>query len=87
MSVQQRFAVYPSLRDQLVLITGGATGIGASLVEHFALQGSQVAFLDIDQKNAEQLVAALSSEMRTRASFSTVRFDRYCQAACGHRRD
>ncbi len=62
MSSQQRFAVYPSLRDQLVLITGGASGIGASLVEHFALQGSQVAFLDIDQKSAEQLVPALSSK-------------------------
>jgi NAD(P)-dependent dehydrogenase (short-subunit alcohol dehydrogenase family) len=62
MSVQQSFAAYPSLRDQLVLITGGATGIGASLVEHFALQGSQVAFLDIDQKSAEQLVAEFSSK-------------------------
>ena len=62
MSIQQRFAVYPSLQDQLVLVTGGATGIGASLVEHFALQGSQVAFLDIDHKSAERLVAGLSSK-------------------------
>jgi D-xylose 1-dehydrogenase len=62
MSAAPQFALYPSLRDQLVLITGGATGIGASIVEHFALQGSQVAFLDVDQKNAEQLVAGLSAE-------------------------
>jgi NAD(P)-dependent dehydrogenase (short-subunit alcohol dehydrogenase family) len=62
MNVQQRFAVYPSLRDQLVLVTGGATGIGASLVEHFAFQGSQVVFLDIDHQSAEQLVARLSSK-------------------------
>jgi NAD(P)-dependent dehydrogenase (short-subunit alcohol dehydrogenase family) len=62
MSAQDGFAIYPSLQDQLVLITGGATGIGASLVEHFAGQGSQVAFLDIDQKSAEQLVAELSSK-------------------------
>src|SRR5271165_1197659 len=61
MSAAPQFAVYPSLRDQLVLITGGATGIGASIVEHFALQGSQAAFLDVDQKNAEQLVASLST--------------------------
>jgi NAD(P)-dependent dehydrogenase (short-subunit alcohol dehydrogenase family) len=61
MSAAPQFAVYPSLRDQLVLITGGATGIGASLVEHFASQGSQVAFLDIDHKSAEQLVAVLAS--------------------------
>jgi len=61
MSAELHFAVYPSLRDQLVLITGGATGIGASLVEHFASQGSRVVFLDIDDKNAEQLAAELSS--------------------------
>ncbi|MGE8331191.1 MAG: 3-oxoacyl-ACP reductase, partial [Paraburkholderia nemoris] len=30
------FARYPSLVDRTVLITGGATGIGASFVEHFA---------------------------------------------------
>ncbi|MGB2623197.1 MAG: SDR family NAD(P)-dependent oxidoreductase [Candidatus Acidiferrum sp.] len=62
MNVQKQFAVYPSLRDQLVVITGGAAGIGASLVEHFALQGSRVAFLDIDQKNAEHLAKALSAK-------------------------
>ncbi len=62
MSAHQRFATYPSLRDQLVLITGGALGIGASLVEHFAAQGSQVAFLDIDRKSGEKLAAELSAK-------------------------
>jgi NAD(P)-dependent dehydrogenase (short-subunit alcohol dehydrogenase family) len=62
MSLQLRFAVYPSLRDQLVLITGGASGIGASIVEHFVAQGSQVVFLDIDRNAAEQLVAGLSTK-------------------------
>ncbi|MHB8502707.1 MAG: SDR family NAD(P)-dependent oxidoreductase [Candidatus Acidiferrales bacterium] len=62
MNVQQRFAVYPSLRDQLVLITGGASGIGASLVEQFASQGSHVVFLDIDRNSAERLVAELSKK-------------------------
>lgn len=57
------FAAYPSLRDQLVVITGGATGIGASLVEQFALQGSQVVFLDVDCANAEELIANLSSNV------------------------
>ena len=41
-------ATYPSLRDRGVLITGGATGIGACLVEHFAAQGANVGFIDID---------------------------------------
>jgi NAD(P)-dependent dehydrogenase (short-subunit alcohol dehydrogenase family) len=62
MNVNERFAVYPSLRDQLVLITGGATGIGASLVTYFASQNSQVAFLDIDQASAEKLSAELSGK-------------------------
>jgi len=38
--------VYPSLKDRVVLITGGASGIGASIVENFLLQDSKVAFLD-----------------------------------------
>ncbi|CAM2194426.1 Sulfoquinovose 1-dehydrogenase [Paraburkholderia kururiensis] len=42
------YASYPSLLDRTVLITGGATGIGASFVEHFAAQGARVAFFDID---------------------------------------
>ncbi|HSW03807.1 SDR family NAD(P)-dependent oxidoreductase [Aquabacterium sp.] len=41
-------ARYPSLRGRGVLITGGATGIGATLVEQFAAQGARVGFIDID---------------------------------------
>ena len=36
------YARYPSLVDRTVLITGGATGIGASFVEHFVAQGARV---------------------------------------------
>src|SRR5436190_11156222 len=50
--------IYPSLRDRTVLITGGATGIGASLVEHFARAGSRVAFCDIDVANGAKLANA-----------------------------
>lgn len=42
------FARYPSLTDRPVLVTGGATGIGAEIVAQFRAQGSRVAFLDID---------------------------------------
>mgnify|MGYP001069176177 FL=1 len=46
------FAHYPSLADRTVLITGGATGIGATLVEQFAAQGARVGFIDIDPAGA-----------------------------------
>ena len=39
---------YRNLTGRTVLVTGGATGIGASLVEHFAEQGARVGFIDID---------------------------------------
>ncbi|RDI98742.1 SDR family NAD(P)-dependent oxidoreductase [Dyella solisilvae] len=54
------FASYPSLVDRHVFITGGATGIGASLVEHFAHQGSRVSFVDIDDASGNALSAALA---------------------------
>lgn len=43
------FAVYPSLEGKSVFVSGGGSGIGASIVEHFAEQGSKVAFVDIDE--------------------------------------
>ncbi|RFN48062.1 amidase [Fusarium flagelliforme] len=49
-------AIYPSLRDKTVLITGGAEGIGAATVELFTLQGSQVIFLDIAEESAQKTI-------------------------------
>jgi D-xylose 1-dehydrogenase len=57
-----KFASYPSLFGRAVLITGGATGIGESLVLHFARQGSRVAFLDIDDQPARRLVDRVAGE-------------------------
>lgn len=51
-----RFAVYPSLAGKRVLVTGGASGIGADMVEQFSRQGSRVAFLDIDDTAARGLL-------------------------------
>ena len=57
-----KFASYPSLAGRAVLITGGATGIGESLVRHFARQGSRVAFLDIADQPAGELADAIEAE-------------------------
>jgi NAD(P)-dependent dehydrogenase (short-subunit alcohol dehydrogenase family) len=57
-----QFAQYPSLKGRVVLVTGGATGIGESIVTHFARQGARVAFLDIQDEPACSLVDALAAE-------------------------
>ncbi|APG11660.1 3-oxoacyl-ACP reductase [Bradyrhizobium japonicum] len=48
--------IFPSLAGRVVLITGGASGIGAAFVRAFATQGARVAFLDIDASAGEALV-------------------------------
>jgi NAD(P)-dependent dehydrogenase (short-subunit alcohol dehydrogenase family) len=60
MSKTGRYAQYPSLQEKGVLITGGATGIGASMVEHFAAQDSRVAFLDVDESSATKLIESVA---------------------------
>lgn len=57
-------AQYPSLVDRSVLITGGATGIGATLVERFVAQGARVGFLDIDEAAGSALAARLAAGAR-----------------------
>lgn len=41
-------AIYADLPGKVVLITGGANGIGTAMVEAFAAQGATVCFCDID---------------------------------------
>ena len=52
-------ATYPSLRDKVVVVTGGASGIGEAIVGAFARQQARVIFLDIQDKAAETLVQKL----------------------------
>lgn len=48
---------YRSLVGRSVVITGGASGIGAEMVRAFAAQGARVAFLDIDVERGTALAA------------------------------
>ncbi len=52
-------AIYPDLKDAVVLVTGGGSGIGAEIVRHFAGQGAKTGFLDI----AEDVSRALCEEL------------------------
>lgn len=53
-------AVYPSLKGRLVVVTGGGSGIGAGVVEAFALQGARVVFFDMAEVESRALEASLA---------------------------
>jgi D-xylose 1-dehydrogenase len=55
MANKGKSGIYPSLEDRFVVVTGGASGIGAAIVEAFAMQKSQVVFLDILDDAAKDL--------------------------------
>ena len=55
-----RYASYPSLRDRVVFISGGSSGIGAELVRAFAAQGSRVAFCGTKPDGGAALIAELA---------------------------
>lgn len=52
------YATYPDLKDKRVVVTGGGTGIGASIVDAYVRQGAQVVFLDIAEDASRQLAAS-----------------------------
>lgn len=55
-------AAYPSLENRVVFVTGGGSGIGASIVEKFCEQGAQVTFVDINVAASEKLVKDISDK-------------------------
>lgn len=69
MEEQMKYGSYPSLRDRVVVVTGGASGIGEKIVEQFAKQGAEVAFLDIQNEAAMQLVSKISANGGTEPHF------------------
>lgn len=63
-------AVYPTLFSKRVFITGGASGIGAALVDAFAAQGAAVAFVDINTEAG----LALTNELQASGGPQPIRF-------------
>lgn len=60
------FANYPSLSGRGVIVSGGASGIGADIVHGFAAQGASVGFLDLDDTAGQ----ALSDELGEKVHFA-----------------
>lgn len=61
--MNKQFASYPSLVGKTVFITGGASGIGAEMVQAFAAQNSRVGFVDIDQEGGAALAEKLGENV------------------------
>ncbi len=66
------FASYPSLKDRPVFVSGGGSGIGASIVEHFAEQGAKVAFVDIDEAASKALLKKIAGAGHPEPVFATI---------------
>ena len=66
------FATYPSLKGRSVFVSGGGSGIGASIVEHFAAQGSKVGFVDINEP-ASNAVAAKTGALFLKCDIKDVK--------------
>ena len=49
-------AQYFDLKGKRALVSGGASGIGSSIVEHLCEQGLEVYFFDIDKKEAQKTI-------------------------------
>jgi NAD(P)-dependent dehydrogenase (short-subunit alcohol dehydrogenase family) len=62
-------ASYPSLKGRHVFITGGGSGIGRALVEHFADQGARVTFVDIAVEAGEAVADGVAARGLARPWF------------------
>ena len=64
-----RHASYPSLESRVAFVTGGGSGIGASIVEHLCAQRARVAFVDIERAASERLVETIKGRGHPAPSF------------------
>ena len=62
-------ATYKDLKNKRVFITGGGSGIGASIVEHFCEQEAEVFFIDINEEASNKLIIECKKKKFSIASF------------------
>src|SRR5688572_6393085 len=55
--------IFPELRNQCVMVTGGANGIGEAIVRAFSGQGARVFFCDCDAKAGQRLAQELGKDV------------------------
>ena len=82
-------ASYPSLEARVAFVTGGGSGIGASIVEHLCAQRARVAFVDIERAASEALVQTIDgarSPRADRSSRATCATSRRCGSAVAEAR-
>ena len=60
---------YFDLENKRVFITGGGSGIGASIVEHFCEQKCEVYFIDINEEASNKLVSECKNKKLTIPNF------------------
>lgn len=54
-----------SYKNQVAIITGAASGLGASIAARLSIEGVKLALLDLNEKKLKQLANKLSTETKT----------------------
>lgn len=60
------------LKDKVIIVTGGASGIGEAVVRHIASAGAKVAVVDLDVTAASALAAQFEGSIAIRADVSNI---------------
>lgn len=70
--LEKREGMMKDLKEKLVLITGGAMGMGRAMAERFLDEGARVVITDINQEALDRTVKKLSEKGEVRGYISNV---------------